>query len=84
MEHHHAKRFFSFLEGRPVEITATYPAGKVGMSIDNLKASIGGETEECEVLYLEFAKIATEEGFPLIANAFKMIAVIEGKHAARF
>jgi rubrerythrin len=51
MERHHAQRFFSFLEGRPVKITATYPAGRVGSSEENLKTSIEGEIEESQVLY---------------------------------
>mgnify|MGYP001071264175 CR=1 FL=1 len=84
MERKHAQRFFSFLEGHPVEITATYPAGKVGTSIENLKMSIAGETEEAEVAYPKFAEIAKEEGFPAIAACFKNIAVIEAQHAARF
>lgn len=79
-EKEHAKRFFKFLEGRPVEITATYPAGKIGTTLENLKASADGENEEWVELYPEFAKIAVEEGFTEIATAFKMIAKVEKAH----
>ena len=83
-EKEHAKRFFKFLEGRMVEITATYPAGKIGTTLENLKASAEGENEEWTELYPEFAKIAEEEGFTEIANAFKMIAKVEKAHEERF
>ncbi len=58
----HAKRFFSFLEGRPVEITATYPAGSVGTTLENLKAAAAGENEEHTELYPHFSEVAKEEG----------------------
>jgi len=80
----HAKRFFKFLEGGPVEITATYPAGKIGTTMENLQESAEGENEEWEELYPEFARIAEEEGFKEIASAWKMIAKVEKAHEARF
>jgi len=80
----HAERFFSFLEGRPVEITATYPAGKVGSTLENLKEAAAGENEEHTELYPEFAKIAKEEGFKEVAAAYLMIAKIEKEHEARY
>ncbi|NOZ08643.1 MAG: rubrerythrin family protein [FCB group bacterium] len=80
----HAKRFFSFLEGGMVEITATYPAGKIGTTLENLKASAEGENEEWTELYPEFARIAEEEGFKEIANTFRMIARVEQAHEERF
>ncbi|MEA3451471.1 MAG: rubrerythrin family protein [Bacteroidota bacterium] len=83
-EKEHAKRFFKFLEGRPVEITATYPAGKIGTTLENLKASASGENEEWTELYPEFARIAEEEGFKDIATAFKMIARVEKSHEERY
>ena len=83
-EKEHAKRFFKFLEGRHVEITATYPAGKIGTTLENLKASAEGENEEWSQLYPEFARIAEEEGFPDIANTFEMIAVAEKAHEERY
>ncbi len=80
----HAKRFFSFLESGPLEITATYPAGKIGTTLENLKASAEGENEEWTELYPEFARVAEEEGFKEIANAYKMIARVERAHEERF
>ncbi len=83
-EKEHAKRFFKFLEGRPVEITATYPAGKIGTTVENLKAAAAGEKEEWTELYPEFAKIADEEGFGEVAKAFRMIAKVEEAHESRY
>lgn len=83
-EKEHAKRFFKFLEGRDVEITAMYPAGKIGTTTENLKAAAMGENEEWTVLYPEFAKIAKEEGFSDIASAFTMIAKVEEQHEIRY
>ncbi len=83
-EKEHAKRFFKFLEGNMVEITATYPAGKIGTTLENLKASADGENEEWTELYPEFAKVAEEEGFKEVATAFKMIAKVEAAHENRF
>ncbi|MBU3927364.1 MAG: rubrerythrin family protein [Bacteroidetes bacterium] len=83
-EKEHAKRFFSYLEGRPVEITATYPAGKIGTTLENLKAAADGENEEWTELYPEFARIAEEEGFKDVAVTFKMIARVEEAHENRY
>jgi len=83
-EKEHAKRFFKFLEGGMVEITASYPAGKIGTTLENLKASANGENEEWSELYPEFAKIAEEEGFKEVAMAFKLIAKVEKAHEERY
>jgi rubrerythrin len=83
-EREHAKRFFKFLEGGPVEITATYPAGKIGTTLENLKASAEGENEEWTSLYPEFARIADEEGYKEVAAAFKMISKVEKAHEDRY
>jgi rubrerythrin len=83
-EKEHAKRFFKFLEGNMVEITATYPAGKIGTTMENLIASADGENEEWTELYPEFARVAEEEGFKEVAMAFKMIAKAEVAHENRF
>ncbi|MCK5825012.1 MAG: rubrerythrin family protein [Ichthyobacteriaceae bacterium] len=83
-EQAHAKRFFNFLEGGEVEITASYPAGKIGTTEENLKGSAMGENEEWTILYPEFSKIASEEGFKEISNAFKIIAGVEKDHEDRF
>jgi rubrerythrin len=83
-EKEHAKRFFKFLEGGPVEITATYPAGKIGTTKENLKAAAEGEHEEWTALYPHFAEVAMQEGFPEIATAYKMITKVETEHERRY
>lgn len=83
-EKEHAKRFFKFLEGRAIEITATYPAGKIGTTLENLKASAEGENEEWTLLYPEFTKVAIKEWFIDIAKAFWMIATVEKAHEERY
>ena len=83
-EKEHAKRFFKFLEGGDLEITATYPAGKIGTTAENLLAAARGENEEWDMLYPEFAKVADEEGFPEIAAAFRAIATVEAEHERRY
>jgi rubrerythrin len=83
-EKEHAKRFFKFLEGGMVEITAAYPAGIIGTTMENLKAAAEGEHEEWEDLYPLFAEVAKEEGFPEVAVAFKMIAKVEAEHEKRY
>lgn len=83
-EKEHAKRFFKFLEGGMVEITASYPAGIIGTTIENLKAAADGENEEWDILYPEFEKVAREEGFPQVAAAFKMISRVEVQHELRY
>jgi len=83
-EKEHAKLFFKFLEGGMVEITATFPAGVIGSTADNLLASAEGEHEEWDLVYPEFAKIAETEGFPKIAEAFKLVATVEKRHEERY
>ena len=83
-EKEHAKMFFKYLEGRMVEITATYPAGKIGTTLENLKASADGENEEWTELYPMFADIADKEGFKDIANTYRMIAKVEKAHEERY
>jgi len=83
-EKEHAKRFFKFLEGGMTEITAMYPAGKIGTTKENLKAAAEGEHEECTDLYPHFSEVAKEEGFPEIATAYKMITKVEAEHERRY
>jgi rubrerythrin len=80
----HAKRYFSFLEGGDLEITASYPAGKIGTTAENLRDSASGEHCEWETLYPEFARIAEEEGFSSVASAFRTIAKAEKQHEERY
>jgi rubrerythrin len=83
-EKEHAKRLFKFLEGGEVEITAAYPAGIIGGTLENLKAAAAGEKYEYSEMYPGFAKIAEEEGFKDIANVFRNIAVAEKQHEKRY
>ena len=83
-EKEHAKRLFKFLEGGAVEITASYPAGVIGSTLDNLKAAAAGENEEYSDMYPSFADVAEAEGFPAIAAVMCNIAVAEKHHEARF
>lgn len=80
----HAKKFFSYLEGGMVEITASYPAGVVGTTLENLKASADGENEEWTDLYPHFADVAEAEGFPNIAATWRKIAAVEAQHEKRY
>lgn len=83
-EREHAKRFFKFLEGGEAEITATYPAGKFGSTLENLKAAAAGENEEWTELYPAFGETAKKEGFKDVAAAFTQIAKVEEEHEERF
>lgn len=83
-EKEHAKRLFKFLEGGEVEISAAFPAGMIGTTQENLKASAGGEHYEYSEMYPGFAIIAREEGFSEIADVFEAIAVAEKQHEKRY
>jgi len=83
-EKEHAKRFFKFLEGGELEITAAFPAGVIGTTLDNLKAAAGGEHHEHTVMYPEFAKTAREEGFEAIAMVYEAVSNAEKQHEKRY
>lgn len=83
-EKEHAKRFFKFLEGGEVEVTAAFPAGVIGSTLDNLKAAAAGEHYEHTEMYPGFAKIAREEGFDEVALAFMHVSVAEKQHEKRY
>ena len=83
-EKEHAKLFFKHLQGGDVEITAMYPAGVIGKTVDNLLAAAEGEKLEWGTLYPGFAKIAKEEGFPKVAETFTEIAEVEQFHERRY
>lgn len=83
-EQSHAKTFFKFLEGGTVEITASYSAGMIGTTLENLEAAAMGENEEWTDLYPKFAETAALEGFKKVAAMFKIIAKIEALHEKRF
>jgi rubrerythrin len=83
-EREHAKRLFKFFEGGTAEITASFPAGMIGSTLENLKASASGEHYECTEMYPQFAKTALDEGYPEIAAVFESIAVAERQHEKRY
>ncbi|MFC1568438.1 rubrerythrin [Candidatus Margulisiibacteriota bacterium] len=83
-EKEHAKRFFMPLEGGDIEITASYPAGIVGTTEENLLEAANGENLEWTSLYADFEKTAREEGFEIIAVQFKEIAEVEEEHEKRY
>jgi len=83
-EKEHAKREFKFLQGGEVEISAAFPAGVIGTTIENLKAAAAGEHYENTDMYPGFAKVADEEGFPEIAEVFRNIAIAEKRHEDRY
>ena len=83
-EKEHAKRFFSFLEGGMLEITAGFPAGAVGTTLENLLAAASGEHEEHTDLYPGFARVARAEGFEAIAALFENVSVAEKQHEKRY
>ncbi|MDD2241716.1 MAG: rubrerythrin family protein [Bacteroidales bacterium] len=83
-EKEHAKKFFKYLEGGEVEITASYPAGIIGTTAQNLEAAAAGEHDEWSHSYPLFAKIAAEEGFYEIANTFEKVALVEEQHEKRY
>jgi rubrerythrin len=83
-EKEHAERFFKFLKGGDVEITATFPAGVIGTTAENLKAAAAGEHEEWSDMYPGFAATAREEGFAAIASVFEYICNAEKQHENRY
>ena len=83
-EKEHAKRMFKWLEGGMVEITASYPAGVIGTTLENLKAAAAGENEEWTTDYPKFADVTEAEGFPEIAAMYRNIAIAEKGHEERY
>lgn len=83
-ERAHAKTLFKLLEGGEVEITASFPAGTIGTTMENLEAAARGEEHEYMEMYPSFAETAKEEGFPIIAAIFTAIAKAEKQHAKQY
>lgn len=83
-EKEHAKVFFKYLEGGDVEITASYPAGKIRDTRSNLSDAAAGENMEWTTLYADFAQTAKQEGFGEVANSFEQIAKVERFHESRY
>ncbi|MHB9129809.1 MAG: rubrerythrin [Armatimonadota bacterium] len=83
-EKEHAKRFFKLLEGGDLQIQATFPAGVIGTTAENLQGAADGELHEWGSMYPEFAEVAKAEGFGSVAAIFKAIAVAEKQHEKRY
>jgi rubrerythrin len=83
-EKEHGELFFKHLKGGMVEITAAYPAGVIGLTVDNLKAAAAGEKLEWGTLYPNFGDVAEKEGFPDVAKTFRMVAKVEAYHERRY
>ena len=83
-EKEHAKRFFKFLEGGDVEVSAAFPAGVIGSTSENLKAAAGGENYEWTTMYPGFAKVARDDGFDAVALVYEAICVAEKQHEKRY
>jgi len=83
-EKEHAEIFFKYLEGGDVTITAAYPAGIIGDTEANLEAAADGEKLEWSEIYVNFERIARDEGFKEVASSFKEIAEVEEFHEGRY
>ena len=83
-EKEHAKRLFKLLEGGEVKVTANFPAGVIGTTLENLYEAAAGENYEHSTMYPEFAQTAMTEGFKNIAGIFMAIAVAEKQHEKRY
>ncbi len=83
-EKEHAERFFKFLEGGELEISASFPAGVIASTLENLQEATQNEHEEGDILYPAFAETADEEGFPEIARVFRSISIAERAHEKRY
>ena len=86
-ERMHAKLFYKHLvaamNGEPVAIHADYPVA-LDTTVKNLEYAANGEKEEWSSLYIGFASIADEEGFPEIARTFRGIGTVEKRHETRY
>ena len=70
-EKEHAKLWFKELGG-------------IGNTAENLAAAADGENFEWTDMYEGFAKTADEEGFPELAERFRLVAAIEKAHEERY
>ena len=70
-EKEHAKMWFKELNG-------------IGDTKQNLKNAADGENYEWTDMYEQFAKEALEEGFPELAEKFRLVGEIEKRHEERY
>jgi len=83
-EKEHAELFFKHLKGGEAEITASFPAGIIGTTKENLVSAANGEKLEWGTLYPGFAEVAQSEGFLDAAMTFRQIAKVEAYHERRY
>jgi rubrerythrin len=83
-EKEHGQLFFKLLKGGVVEIVASYPAGIIGTTAQNLLAAAEGEKLEWGTLYPNFADVAEQEGFKDAAETFRQVAKVEAYHERRY
>jgi len=83
-EKSHAKQLLRCFAGGQVEMTATFSSEGINSTLENLKAALAGEQDECTRLYPSFSDIAQQEGFKKIGTLFKLLAQAEAYHAQRF
>jgi len=83
-ERSHAKQLFKMLQGGQAQVTASFPAGAIGSTLENLKAAAEGENYETSEMYPQFAAVAEKEGFREIAAKLRTIAVAEAWHRDRY
>ncbi|MBE6494000.1 MAG: rubrerythrin family protein [Methanosphaera stadtmanae] len=87
-EHQHAKVLFKMIQElkeneEPIQID-TDVCTTYGTTAENLKSSAEGENDEATSMYPEFADVAEEEGFPVIAARLRNIGKVEAHHEARY
>ncbi len=70
-EKEHAKLWFRELNG-------------IGTTAENLLSAANGENYEWTDMYEGFAKTAEEEGFPELAQRFRLVGQIEKHHEERY
>ena len=70
-EKEHAKMWFKELQG-------------IGDTKENLSAAADGENFEWTDMYENFAKTAEKEGFPELAEKFRLVGAIEKHHEERY
>ena len=80
----HAKVFYKLLEGGEVTITAGYPAGVPGGTLEQLQSAAAGEKMEWTTIYTGFADVAADEGFKDAAMKFRQVAEVEKYHERRY
>lgn len=83
-EKEHAERFFKYLDGGQLSITAEFPAGMISNTPANLAEAAAGEYDEWHNLYPAFAAVARAEGFTEIAKTWEAVCVSEKQHEKRY